>query len=34
MSGYWNNPAATRETVQDGWLYTGDMGSFDAARAT
>lgn len=30
MSGYWNNPAATRETVRDGWLYTGDMGSLDA----
>lgn len=30
MSGYWNNPAATRATVRDGWLYTGDMGSLDA----
>lgn len=30
MSGYWNNPAATRETLKDGWLHTGDMGSFDA----
>lgn len=29
MSGYWNNPAATRDTLRDGWLYTGDMGSFD-----
>lgn len=30
MSGYWNNPAATRDTVRQGWLYTGgDMGSFD-----
>ena len=29
MSGYWNNPEATRSTLKDGWLYTGDMGSFD-----
>jgi fatty-acyl-CoA synthase len=30
MSGYWNNPDATRATLRGGWLYTGDMGSFDA----
>jgi fatty-acyl-CoA synthase len=30
MSGYWNNPAATAAALKDGWLYTGDMGSFDA----
>jgi acyl-CoA synthetase (AMP-forming)/AMP-acid ligase II len=29
MSGYWRNPAATAATLQDGWLHTGDMGSFD-----
>jgi len=29
MSGYWNNPEATGKTLQDGWLRTGDMGSFD-----
>ncbi len=29
MSGYWNNPHATEDTLRDGWLYTGDMGSFD-----
>ncbi|WP_196772642.1 acyl-CoA synthetase [Mycobacterium colombiense] len=30
MSGYWHNPEATRAALKDGWLYTGDMGSFDA----
>ncbi len=30
MTGYWNNPAATHETLRDGWLRTGDIGSFDA----
>jgi acyl-CoA synthetase (AMP-forming)/AMP-acid ligase II len=30
MSGYWQNPDATRATLKEGWLYTGDMGSFDA----
>ncbi len=30
MSGYWRNPDATLATLKDGWLYTGDMGSFDA----
>ena len=29
MSGYWNNPDATAATLQNGWLRTGDMGSFD-----
>jgi long-chain acyl-CoA synthetase len=29
MAGYWNNPAATAESIRDGWLFTGDMGSFD-----
>jgi fatty-acyl-CoA synthase len=30
MSGYWNNPAASAGTLKNGWMYTGDMGSFDA----
>ncbi len=29
MSGYWENPAATAETIRDGWLYTGDMATVD-----
>ena len=29
MHGYWKNEAATRETIKDGWLYTGDMGYMD-----
>jgi long-chain acyl-CoA synthetase len=26
MHGYWKNETATKDTVKDGWLYTGDMG--------
>lgn len=29
MSGYWQQPDASAETLRGGWLHTGDMGSFD-----
>jgi fatty-acyl-CoA synthase len=29
MSGYWKNREATAATLQNGWLHTGDIGSFD-----
>ncbi len=30
MMGYKNLPEITAETVQDGWLYTGDIGTLDS----
>jgi len=30
MAGYWGNPEATASAIQDGWLFTGDVGSLDA----
>ncbi len=30
MAGYWKNPAATADTIRNGWLHTGDMGYMDA----
>jgi long-chain acyl-CoA synthetase len=29
MHGYWENPEASAETLRNGWLHTGDVGSMD-----
>ncbi|CAB4608258.1 unannotated protein [freshwater metagenome] len=29
MTGYWNRPDATAETLIDGWLHTGDVATVD-----
>lgn len=30
MRGYWNNAAATLDTLRGGWLHTGDIATIDA----
>ena len=29
MTEYWHKPEETKETMLDGWLYTGDLGYYD-----
>ncbi len=29
MAGYWKNEEATKDTIKDDWLYTGDLGYLD-----
>jgi long-chain acyl-CoA synthetase len=28
MLGYWENPTETARAIQEGWLYTGDLGAW------
>ena len=30
MTGYWNEPDKTAQTIRDGWLHSGDMAKVDA----
>jgi long-chain acyl-CoA synthetase len=30
MPGYWQDPQASAATLRNGWLHTGDVGSFDS----
>jgi len=29
MTGYWNNPDLTAQTIKNGWLHTGDLATVD-----
>lgn len=29
MKGYWNNEEATKHTIRNGWLHSGDIGYYD-----
>ena len=29
MEGYWNNESETQKIIKDGWLYTGDLATYD-----
>ena len=31
MLGYWQRPDLTRETIRDGWMWTGDIAVWDEA---
>lgn len=30
MLGYWNQPEATKNTIRNGWIHTGDIGYLDS----
>ena len=30
MQGYWDEPERTADTIQDGWMHTGDLATMDA----
>jgi len=32
MRGYWNNPAATSEVLEDGWFHTRDLGALEEGK--
>ncbi|MXP24245.1 AMP-binding protein [Gordonia sp. HNM0687] len=32
MLGYWNKPELTAQTLRDGWMYTGDVATWDSDR--